>query len=179
MYLSDIKNLQGSNRVIPAIDDFLNGIQTAGLRVELGCGKNKMSEYFGIDLFSDPAVDLVLDIDGQPLPFASNSVYIIRAVHVLEHIQDVTKLWNEMFRICKPGAYIYAVVPHPMGPWYFQDPTHKSFYTEKTFLKYFDGEFVNSYSDYGFIGSIKPLSVFIHGATFDKLAVHAVLEVIK
>lgn len=173
----ELEKLNGENRVIPYIDEFMDMVK--GVKIELGCGKNKKEGYVGIDCFADPVVDITMDLDGNVLPFADEHVSAIRAIHILEHIWNVEKIWSEMFRVIKDGGLIYAVVPHPQGGWYFQDPTHKSFYNEKTFTKYFDPAFMESYTNYPYMAKAESICTFIHGQTFDKLAVHSLLRITK
>lgn len=180
--ISELKNtIVEKDRTIPAIDQFLDEIYCGIIerRIDFGCGKNKRPGYIGVDIFMDEKVDVVCNVDKEPLPFDMDSISIIRAVHSIEHIKDPIKLFNQFYMICKNGAYIYIVVPHPASPYYFQDPTHKSFYTEQTFQKYFDGEYVNSYSDYGFKGKIIPEIVLLQGKDFMHLSIHALMKVVK
>jgi predicted SAM-dependent methyltransferase len=175
----DISNIVEKDRVIPLLDNVLLFTEAEGLMIEIGCGKNKKEGFIGYDIFKHSSVDIVLKKDWRKLPIKSNSVAAIRAIHSIEHIADPINLFNEFYRVCKNKAFIYIVVPHPCSPYYYQDPTHKSFYTEKTFLKYFNGEYVDVYSDYGFKGKIIPRSVFVHGKDYSHLSIHALMEVIK
>jgi len=173
----NFQKLIEKDRTIPAIEEMMDRISAP--KIDLGCGKNKRPGYIGVDCFDHHNVDVNTDIDGYMLPFADNSTNSIRAVHCLEHIEDAIMLWNEMWRICKPGSLIYIVVPHPQSGWFFQDPTHKTPYTEKTLKQYFDGQYVNSFSEYGFKGKMESVCTFVYGLSFEKLAVHSVLQVIK
>lgn len=97
------------------------------LKLNLGCGFDKIPGYVNID--KEPACepDKVVDLEGI-WPFENNSVQEIRAVHVLEHLGQETKvfldLMKEMYRVCADGAKINIVVPHH-DHWNFHaDPTH-------------------------------------------------------
>lgn len=172
-----IYTLMERNRTIPEIEMHFDFIR--GTKIDLGCGKKKRPGYIGVDCFDHESVDCNIDINSERLPFGDNSVNAIRAIHCLEHISDAIHIWNEMWRVCRPGALIYVVVPHPQGGWYFQDPTHKTPYTEKTLRQYFDGDYVSSFSEYGFKGKMESVCTFVYGLTFEKLCVNSVLQVIK
>lgn len=179
MNIKEIECLKEKERVFEVIDSCLLGYGE-GLRIELGCGKTKKSGFIGIDNFKHENVDICMDLDNfLQLPFENDSVCSVRAVHSLEHIGESVRLWNEIYRVCKKDALVYAVVPHPMAPYYYQDFTHKSFYTEKTFSKYLDGEYVKIYSDYFIECKFSSELVFCYGADFSKICVHALLRAVK
>ena len=77
------------------------------MKVALGESR-KIEGYFTIDLYGAP--DLIHDINNG-LPFPDNSVDEIRAIHVVEHIHDLVKLFKEMYRVCKNGAIIHIETP--------------------------------------------------------------------
>jgi ubiquinone/menaquinone biosynthesis C-methylase UbiE len=62
----------------------------------------------------------------------------------MEHIADVTALMEEIYRVCKPGAKIKIRVPYFKSTAAFKDPTHVSFFTERTF-EYFDRDFIDGH----------------------------------
>jgi hypothetical protein len=61
----------------------------------------------------------------------------------LEHINDVPALMEELYRICKHDAVVKIRVPYFKSTAAFKDPTHKSFFTERTF-EYFDRAYQDS-----------------------------------
>jgi len=107
------------------------------LKLDLGCGPNKEEGYVGVDLRSFSGVDLIADLSVFPWKFKSNSVEDIRASHFLEHLPDILRTMNEIFRVLKPGGIVQIDVPSTNGMGAFQDPTHRSFWNLNTFL-YFD-----------------------------------------
>jgi ubiquinone/menaquinone biosynthesis C-methylase UbiE len=50
------------------------------------------------------------DVNG-PLPFKDNSFSLITCLDVLEHLEKDGELLVEMFRVCKPGGYVFVTVP--------------------------------------------------------------------
>ncbi len=101
-------------------------LNTQSLRLNLGCGHQKMAGYLNVDRFGDP--DLHLDLEALPWPWADNSVSEIRLIHVLEHLGKTPEIYlgiiQEMYRVCQPEALIYIAVPHPRHENFLNDPTH-------------------------------------------------------
>lgn len=103
----------------------MNGSQTRKRVLELGCGRTKTPGAIGVDSNPDAtAADVLADLN-CPLPFADNAFDEVRAVHVIEHIQDVMKAVAEMHRVCRPGGSIYLVTPHYTDFSSWRDPTHR------------------------------------------------------
>jgi SAM-dependent methyltransferase len=99
-----------------------------------------VADYFSIDL-RDTA-DLVADLnDGIPLP--DNSVGVLNASHIIEHLQDKTKIMSEIHRVLAHGGWAFIEVPSTDGRGAFQDPTHVSYWNENSFLYYTDAYLAN------------------------------------
>ena len=82
------------------------------VRLHLGCGLIDASGYINVDLRPSPNVHLVNDI--YPLPmFADDSVDLIYASHVLEHLPkaDVRPAIMEWYRILKHDGVLRLAVP--------------------------------------------------------------------
>lgn len=97
-----------------------------GLRLNLGCGQNRISGYINVDKYGNP--DVSHDLETFPWPWEDNSVREIRLNHVLEHLGETTSLYfriiKEIYRVCSAGAEIYVAVPHPRHSDFLDDPTH-------------------------------------------------------
>ncbi len=50
------------------------------------------------------------DVNG-PLPFKDDCFSLITCLDVLEHVERDRSLVVEMFRVCKPGGYVFFTVP--------------------------------------------------------------------
>lgn len=105
------------------------------MKLDLGCGPNKMQGHVGVDLRPQPGVDIVADLTST-WPFRDNSVDEIRASHIVEHLPEPLNTMEELFRVLKPGAVANLELPSTNGPGAFQDPTHKSFWNLNSFLYY-------------------------------------------
>lgn len=99
---------------------------TARPRVlDLGCGRNKLPGAIGTDLNPEAtAADVLCDLN-RPLPFAADSFDEVRAVQVVEHLEDVVRFVSEMHRVTRAGGRIYLVTPHYSDYSSWCDPTHR------------------------------------------------------
>ena len=52
-----------------------------------------------------------LDLESEPLPWASESFDAITCMHVVEHLRSMTNLWREVGRVLKPGGRVYIETP--------------------------------------------------------------------
>jgi len=102
-------------------------------KLNLGCGEKRISGFLGVDFVKTPAVDVVHNLNKFPYPFADNSVEEILLDNVLEHLDQVIKVMEEIFRICQNGAMVKIYVPYYKSSGAFTDPTHKNFFTESSF----------------------------------------------
>lgn len=113
----------------------------SGIRLDIGCGRNKQPGFVGIDMFDYDGVDIVHDLEVTPWPLPDNCVLTATASHVLEHINPhkgvFINVMNEIWRIMKPGGQFAFVVPYAESHGYFQDPTHCNPINETT-MGYFD-----------------------------------------
>lgn len=104
-------------------------------RLNLGCGHNVMKDYVNLDIVKGPGV-IVHNIEKFPYPFDDNTFEEILCNHVLEHINNMNKVINELWRISKNGAKIKILSPHALGPSFFCDPSHKTPLCYRTFDNY-------------------------------------------
>lgn len=104
------------------------------LKVDIGGGNWSRPGYLNIDLnVGDIKADLN---EGIPLP--DNSVGVLNASHILEHLKDIQKTMSEIHRVLAHGGWAFIEVPSTDGRGAFQDPTHISYWNENTFLYYTD-----------------------------------------
>lgn len=98
------------------------------MKLNLGCGSQKIPGYLNVDKYAAAAPDLVVDLEVFPWPWADNSIEEIVLHHVLEHLgQDANvflKIIQEIYRVCLPEAVIKIAVPHPRHNDFITDPTH-------------------------------------------------------
>jgi SAM-dependent methyltransferase len=103
-------------------------------KLELGGRIGAKAGYRTVDLYG---ADVIADLN-ETWPFADNSVGVVRAMDIFEHLPDSIHTMQELHRILAPGGYAFIQVPSTDGRGAFQDPTHKSFWNENSFLYYTD-----------------------------------------
>ncbi|MFH8086806.1 MAG: class I SAM-dependent methyltransferase [Candidatus Aenigmatarchaeota archaeon] len=105
--------------------------------LEVGCGLKPFKEEKGkvihLDKIKLPHVEIVHDLDKFPYSFKDNEFDMIIASHVLEHVEDLVAVMKEFHRILKKDGILKITVPYFASPTGFMDPTHKHFFTLKTF----------------------------------------------
>lgn len=103
------------------------------MKLNLGCGKHIKEGYINLDRIALEGVDVVHNLDTFPYPFMDNTFDEILCSHVLEHVDDLIKAMEELHRICKPKARIKVIAPYFSAQGAFSDPTHRHFFTWRTF----------------------------------------------
>lgn len=130
--------------------------------LDLGCGTTPRNPYdrdqlFGIDIRANLRVNGVVEIAAAnlsltPIPFPDAFFDSVSAYDFFEHVPRVSldhatgssrlpfiDLMNEIWRVLKPGGYLYAVTPAYPHRLAFSDPTHVNFVDDRT-VNYFCGD---------------------------------------
>lgn len=105
------------------------------LCLDLGGRFNAPTGYQTVDLLD---ANYIQDLN-QPWQFESDSVGVIRAYHVLEHLEDSIHFFNEAYRVLAPGGFLLIEVPSVNGAGAFGDPTHRLYFNLLTF-EYFTNQ---------------------------------------
>jgi len=129
-------------------------------KLNLGCGKVIKKGYVNVDSVSLPGVDKVHNLEKYPWPFKNNEFDEVFCDNILEHLSEIIKPIEELWRITKPNGRIIVKVPIYPSIWAFTDPTHKSVYTFLTFNYFRENDGLNYYSKARFI--IKERRIFFH-----------------
>jgi len=90
-----------------------------GKLLDVGCGKKPYASIFnceihvGVDVSTSPHINESIDeyFDGLNLPFQNESFDSVICTEVLEHCQNAEKLMLEMYRVLRPGGFIFFTVP--------------------------------------------------------------------
>jgi glycosyltransferase involved in cell wall biosynthesis len=102
------------------------------MKIDIGGGLFPREGYTTIDQEDG---DITCDLnDGIPLP--DNSVGVINASHVIEHLRDPIKTMREIHRVLAHGGWAFIEVPSTDGRGAWQDPTHVSYWNENSFWYY-------------------------------------------
>jgi ubiquinone/menaquinone biosynthesis C-methylase UbiE len=122
------------------------------IELELGCGNRKINrQAIGVDILDYPDVDIVGDVYEALALFPNQSVDAVYSYHFVEHVPDVARLISELSRIVKVNGHVEFVAPHFSNPYFYSDPTHRSFYGLYTFC-YFTNKspFARQVPTYGY-----------------------------
>ena len=93
--------------------------------LDVGCGKRKTPGSIGVDANPDAtAADALCNLN-DPLPFPDNCFDEVRAVHLIEHVNDVLKSMSEFHRVTRPGGTLFLITPHYTDFISWCDPTHR------------------------------------------------------
>jgi SAM-dependent methyltransferase len=107
------------------------------MKLNIGCGFNKLEGYVNVDQFPECSPDLLWNLEETPWPFVDNSVDELVAHHVLEHLGQETKVFfniiKELYRLMRHDGVIRIAVPHPYHRTFLEDPTHVRAFTPTTF----------------------------------------------
>lgn len=111
--------------------------------LDLGCGPNKAAGFEGVDCYPYKGVDHVVDFEKEGLEkIEESSIDELRTIDFIEHISDKVFTLEQIYRALKHNATVYIQVPSTDGRGAFQDPTHKSYWNENSFLDmYMNGHF--------------------------------------
>lgn len=101
--------------------------------LHLGCGPNKKPNSLGLDSNKNVKPDVIHNLDKYPYPFRDNQFDTIIAENIVEHIENIPKFMEEIHRICSHKAKVLITTGHFSGIDTFTDPTHKHFFTSRTF----------------------------------------------
>lgn len=129
--------------------------------IELGCGNAKKNkDAIGIDMLDAPCVDIQGDVYEVLSQFPAQSVDAVYAYHFIEHVPDVPALLSELARVLKPRGVVEFVAPHFSNPYFYSDPTHRSFFGLYTFCYYAShSPFTRQIPMYGYQPDFKIASV--------------------
>lgn len=102
------------------------------LKVDIGGGLFPRKGYITID---QEGGDITCDLN-DGIPLEDNSVGVINASHVIEHLKDPIKTMREIHRVLAHGGWAFIEVPSTEGNGAWCDPTHVSFWNEDSFPYY-------------------------------------------
>jgi SAM-dependent methyltransferase len=93
--------------------------------LNLGSGKEYDATAVNVDITPDTRPDIVHDLDVIPWPFDDNRFERVRAIDVLEHLDDALAAMDEIHRVCRSGAIVEIALPHFSAANAYSDLTHR------------------------------------------------------
>jgi len=138
--------LNDKNKILARID------KLSHVELELGCGGRKRNKQaIGIDILDYQDVDIVGDVYDALASFPAMSVDSVCSYHFVEHVPDLAKLLTELARIVKANGKVEFVAPHFSNPYFYSDPTHRSYFGLYTFCYFaYKTPFMRQVPTYGY-----------------------------
>lgn len=119
----------------------LSWSQKEGLgTLELGAPGSQQAKYSYPKGIPTESLHSLLEKGGK-LPFADNSLGLIRATDILCRAADPVHLMNECYRVLTHGGMLLTSTPSTDGRGAFQDPGHRSFWNQNSFWYYTQAHF--------------------------------------
>jgi len=90
--------------------EVINGMEP--IKLNIGCGNNRIEGYINIDSADDTNPDVVVDIR-QGLPYPDNSAEEILFFHAIEHIEEKfhERILEEFWRVLRPEGLLLISYP--------------------------------------------------------------------
>lgn len=96
------------------------------MKLDLGCGKNKLEGFIGVDSRAFEGVDVVADLS-KPWPWQDETVDEVHCSHMVEHLTATERIHfvNELYRVLKKGGKATVITPHWASARAYGDLTHQ------------------------------------------------------
>ena len=69
--------------------------------LDVGCGTRRHPGSVGIDVNPKSNTDIIYNLDQFPYPLRANSFDLIYCEGIIEHLTDVVKVIEELYRVAK------------------------------------------------------------------------------
>jgi hypothetical protein len=109
-------------------------MQSSGLTLNLGSGKDRRADCVNADIRSDVGADWVVDI-GAFMQIDRQFSKII-ANDVIEHIPNLVQAMTNCRDLLEMGGEMHIHVPYDLSHGAWQDPTHVRAFNEKSWVYY-------------------------------------------
>ena len=115
-------------------------MESKGIKLNIGCGRQKVDEFIGLDFLKDSAADIVANV--ITLPVRNNSCSVILADQLLEHFESPCDLLDEIHRALIPQTGLFIMTVPLVGAWCaHQDLSHKMITDTRAWHALLDGYF--------------------------------------
>lgn len=106
------------------------------MKLNLGCGADYREGWVNVDVVERAKADIYHDLEIFPWPFPNDCADYILMDNVIEHLWDIRRTMEELWRITAPGGKVKIIVPYLKSDWAFMDTTHRHFFTEQSMDMY-------------------------------------------
>jgi hypothetical protein len=108
------------------------------MKLRFGATQESLKGYITVDAELGPSVDEVRDLNVLPWPWEPESVRMIVASNVVEHLKlSLVEFCDEAWRVLQVGGELVVRTPHHDGAQSWIDPTHRWHLHEESF-QFFD-----------------------------------------
>lgn len=108
-------------------------MNTMRQKLNIGCGNDILQGCINLDTAALPGVDVVCDLTEFPWPFDDDRFEEIRMINVLEHLPDLMRTMEEVWRISRDGCRVVIRVPYWNCWQSIGDPTHLKMFHQQSF----------------------------------------------
>ncbi len=144
--------------------------------LDVGCGRKKYPGAVGLDSNPDTDADVIHDLNTFPYPFDDNSFDDVNCDSILEHLDDFFRVMEELHRITVPNGRIWVKVPYYTSFDAFTDPTHRHFFTSRSF-DYFCKDYAYSYYTHARFTMTNIRLIFLRLKQLNGLSPHKLLGI--
>jgi SAM-dependent methyltransferase len=124
-----------------------NLVQHKPITLSVGCGRRASStDVILLDISKDLNPDVVWNLNCYPYPFEESTFQTIECFDVIEHLDNIPKVFEEFYRILAPGGVIKLTTPHYSCSNSYIDPTHKWHLSYYSFDYFSDSSDLSYYS---------------------------------
>lgn len=96
------------------------------MKIIIGAGNDRVDGFVTCDYDPLTKPDYCFNLETDDFPFEDNSVDVVIASHVLEHLgEGYFHCLQEIYRVCKNRAVVHVHVPHHRSDDFYSDPTHR------------------------------------------------------
>jgi len=143
-YLKALRNTENSihqvNNAKRVFDTFNSALKTFynkkievnSKTLDLGYGDGAFLKLLEREKINSKGYDYdTINFENEKIPEVSNSIDFITCNSVIEHLNDVSNLMNETYRILKPGGKLILITPNFQYDYkqFYDDPTHVNPFT--------------------------------------------------
>lgn len=93
------------------------------MKLHCGCGHHHMEGWLNADLYPTAATDMVFSLE-SPWPVRAESMNVVYASHVVEHLSDWRTFFAEAWKVLTPEGQLQVRVPYGMHPAAWWDMGH-------------------------------------------------------